>query len=249
MTEGTTQDRGVIYMAAHHPGYVAEAAASAESLCRIHPNLPVTLFTDLPGDFEVSPGPFTSVVRRRWCEGERGCRGGRICKLGAMADSPYERTLFVDTDTRIRQPIDYIFDVLDEVEIAITEAIISFSRDQWKSRMYNSGVIAFRRTDQVWRMLADWKLTLCYHHELMVAGPSSVPAYFGHIADVPMRQRLLKFDQIALVQHFSPEYNPYELRVKVLDQSWNHRGPWSGQGDPPKIHHSNEYKVEPGIPW
>ncbi|HEX9939369.1 MAG TPA: hypothetical protein VGB15_19665 [Longimicrobium sp.] len=249
MTEGTTQDRGVIYVAAHRPSCVAEAVASAESLRRIHPNLPVTLFTDLPGDLEVSPGPFTSVVRRRWCEAEHGCRGGRICKLSALADSPYERTVFVDTDTRIRQPIDSLFGLLDEVEIAITEATVSFSRNQWKSRMYNSGVIAFRRTDQVRRMLADWKLTLCYHMELMAAGPSSVPAYFGHIDDIPMRHRLLKFDQIALVQHFSPEYNPYELRVKILDHSWNHRGVWRGQGDPPKIHHSNEYKVEPHVPW
>lgn len=249
MTEGTTRDRGVIYVASHRPSYVAEAAASAESLRSIHPDLPVTLFTDIPGDFEGSPGPFTSVVRRRWCEGEHGCRGGRICKLSALADSPYERTLYVDTDTRIRQPIDSIFDLLDEVEIAVTEATVSFSRDQWKSRMYTGGVMAFRRTDQVRRMLADWKLTLCYHHELMVAGPSSVPAYFRHIADVPMRQRLLKFDQIALVQHFSPEYNPYGLRVKVLDYSWNHRGPWRGQGHPPRIHHSDEYKVEPSIPW
>jgi len=240
-----SEERGVVYVAAHSLGCVVEAAASASSLRRFHPTLPVTLFTDPTTDFQIPPGLFTSVVQRKWCHEAEGCEGGRVCKIGAIAASPYQRTLYLDTDTRVWRPIESIFDELDHCDLALTEAMGSSSRSvlDWQRRMFAGGVMCLRRVDPVLRLLADWQRTVRLHLDLLAGPPGSEPAYFSHVPDPVVRRRLLRFDQVALAQHLSPDVNTHGLRVKVLDHSWNHRGPWAGVGEPPHIHHSNRWKV------
>lgn len=95
--------KGVIYSAVGKR-FADEAAFSARSLKVHHPGWPITLFTD------TSPDDDTVFTEVRCAP--RLHPAPHISKLFAMRDTPYEETLFLDTDTFICSAIDAIFDAL-----------------------------------------------------------------------------------------------------------------------------------------
>ncbi len=85
-------------------------------------------------------------------------------------------------------------------------------------------LVLYRRNDRVWAWLEAW--ARASEENFCLAGQTPLPSVssVSHIAAEDVRRRLLFNDQISLVEMLSPEVNRFELAIKTLDYSWNHRG-------------------------
>lgn len=150
------ESRGVVYVATGEK-FVAEALISVQSVKKQMPELPVTLFTDLRELVANPPGGVDSVVHLT--QVTKSCRD----KMYPLADSPYEKTLFLDTDTYVCEPIYDLFSILDRFDIALAQAPDRYQYDLLGLpdcfTELNSGVIAFRKNQQVLALLNKWQET------------------------------------------------------------------------------------------
>ena len=145
-------DCGVIYVA-RGAGYLDLARASAESLRAQEPDLPIDLYTDQPD----AGGPFDRILPIP----ESGSRD----KITCMQGSRFARTLFLDCDTLVVQPLGDIWGLMDRFDLALchdvrrTSALI---RQGWRIDtpyafpQMNSGVMLYRRSDAMLAFLRDW---------------------------------------------------------------------------------------------
>ncbi len=97
-------------------------------------------------------------------------------KIWATARSPYEKTLFLDTDTWILKSVEPIFALLDEgyewciaprpdftlVNGALTLLAYQHATDD------NTGVIAFRKSPAVSRLFDRWHSAICNQDETQI---------------------------------------------------------------------------------
>jgi hypothetical protein len=145
-------DRGIIFIATGKQ-FFREAVNAAHSCKAVMPDVPILIFTEAGNhhsvfdEIRVIEAPKFSIQDKVLC----------------MPDSPFEKTLFLDTDTCLEKPVYELFDLLDSYEFMGThetsrgyyyhhetkEIPICFSE-------INSGVLAFRMTPNVRQLLADW---------------------------------------------------------------------------------------------
>lgn len=133
--------------------YAERAAEAARSVKKSNPWLPTTLFTDQP----IESDAFSSIVRFE--------KGHSRSKIDYMPHTPYERTLYLDTDVRVIGDLRSMFDLLDRFDIALSHAHRrndSLTREKWRSEIpdafpqANSGVILYRLTPAVVDLFRDW---------------------------------------------------------------------------------------------
>ena len=154
MTE--KQSSGIVYVAIGDP-FVKEARLSAEQAKSVMPEVPITLITDV----DVSNGPFDDIIS---INNGRGDGGDRVFQA---TSTPYDRTLFLDTDIYIAEPINEVFDLLDRFDVAacINQRKYSSERidipeindlpDSFPE--YNGGVLAYRANDRTDTFLSLWQ--------------------------------------------------------------------------------------------
>lgn len=150
-------DRGVIYYAAG-PEYVEQALRSAESLQR-HNDLSVTIYTDQSVDsphvdsvVTISPGEYPFYDR-----------------INYFKQTPYDKTLYLDTDTYVAGDLAPVFEILDRFEVA---AAFNESRNTVAAHTkfktvdidvpdafpeYQCGVIGYQNTEAVQELFDDWQ--------------------------------------------------------------------------------------------
>ncbi len=105
------------------PDCLTEAVRSAETLKRVSPDVKVGIFTDDPvpeGLFDIclplveglEPSPFSRAVSL--------CHFNALCgaKLRCITKSPFEKTLYVDSDTYFLKPVQSVFDQEEDFGIA-----------------------------------------------------------------------------------------------------------------------------------
>ncbi len=169
----TSMKRGIIYLASGGRSYLGELLTSFHSLRRYEPDLPVTVFSR----FEVPKGlahcdarPITSV--------EHPLK----LKVLTLKESPYEETLFLDTDTTVRGPLQPVFGQLGSHDFAAAnshEADWSVQPPRFvalvKPRDYNTGVLLYRKSEPMLRFLGKWEAAV------MAQDPSDMWA--GHHCD------------------------------------------------------------------
>lgn len=147
--------RGIIYIATGKK-YVDEAVVSARSAKEHMPDIEITLFSDQASEVGYE-GVFDSIAGISDTDGS--CRD----KIRPLLDTPYERTLFLDTDTFICAPVYDIFKMLDRFDIALAHAPDRYQYDLPDLpdcfTELNSGVIAYRKNDEVSELLKDWEYT------------------------------------------------------------------------------------------
>lgn len=150
--------RGVLYIA-FGDLFLKEVAFSAESLKKYNPDLHTTIFTDQ----EVSSELFDE---RHLVSADPRHRRHKVDFIG---QSPYERTLFLDTDTIINHRIDDLFELLDVFDLVAAHDLarkrLTYSNvmPEYKEIPYafseiNTGVMAFRKnalTDDLFRTWHD----------------------------------------------------------------------------------------------
>ncbi|MAK60180.1 MAG: hypothetical protein CMK09_04300 [Ponticaulis sp.] len=145
---------GVIYIA-FGEYYVNQSIFSAESLKRHNPDLPVTLFTDK----ELS-SPFIDQV-------ELIEPGHKRAKVDFIDKGPYDRSIYIDSDTKIVADITDVFGILDRFDVA---GVHDFSRksSRWCDipeydeipyafPEFNGGVLLFKKCEATDTLFNMWR--------------------------------------------------------------------------------------------
>lgn len=158
--------KGVIYIAVGGQ-YVAEAVTSAASLKKCMPNLPITLFSS-----EAVASPYFNQIKV--IDSPRYDTPG-LDKISHMYDSPYEYTLFLDSDTYICADLLEIFNLLDMFDMAVAHAPVRIAPTHLNGREWipyqfteipksfpemNTGVILYKKNYKVEHFFQNW-LNLC----------------------------------------------------------------------------------------
>lgn len=214
----TTQ--GVLYIATGRK-YVLAAIRSAKTVQAHNPGLAIHLFTDAQnyGDFRFadSPYPFSTI--------EPIENPHRRSKVDYMPRTPFDRTLFLDTDTAVVADIRDMFRVMERFDIALAHAIqrnTAMSLAPWKIELprafpqFNSGVILFRKTPEVLQFMQDWGKLF----------KEESPRH-----DQPILRELLWLSDLRIAT-LPPEYNVRHLKYHVL---------WSKSEAQTKIFHLKQF--------
>lgn len=144
---------GIVYIATGEK-YVRAALKSAESAKKHCPSLKVHLFTDL-GDFSHHFIDGVTIIEQPH----------RRSKVDYLFKSPFKRTLYLDSDTRVVDDIEDIFRLLDAFDIAIAHAHKRnhpATLKQWNTNIpssfpqLNGGVILYRMNQKVKDLLEQW---------------------------------------------------------------------------------------------
>lgn len=221
-------EAGILYVASMRESYLEEAARSAESVRRHCPALPIALFTDRPDHPLCGGGLFDQVDLvvpaggrfMAWAEGQ-------LNRARSLPRTPFTRTLHLDTDTRLLSSgIDTLFARLDRCELGMVEATVddSYSRDELGRRMFNTGVILYRRTERVWQWLAEWTAISERNFRLALRKRLPPMPFLAHLPSDEVRRALLCNDQVSLTEFVSPEINRPGLALEILEPIWNFRG-------------------------
>ncbi|MXR50427.1 hypothetical protein GRX03_02240 [Halovenus sp. WSH3] len=144
-------ERGIIYVAMGR-NFVEEAILSAESVQEQNSQIPITIFTDREIDEEV----FDNVVVVD--DPEYGFRD----KINYLQRSPYDKTIFLDTDTYVTGDVSDLFALLDRFDIGAAHNNDHQKREADDMQSvpesfpeYNTGVLAFR-TDAMQQLSKKW---------------------------------------------------------------------------------------------
>ncbi len=148
--------KGILYIAVGNK-FVEEAKVSAETVKEQMPHVPITLITD--GDKR--PSQFDTVIH---IDEPREDFGDQVYNL---EKSPYERTIFLDSDIYLTDEINDLFHTLDEFDIAAAHNQRKHSSNQIDMDAinalpecfpeYNSGVVAYKLNTRVKKFLSEWQ--------------------------------------------------------------------------------------------
>ncbi len=152
-----TGGEGFVY-AATGERYVREAMRSRETLRRHHPSHPVLLFTDRAD--VVPAGAFDDVIELPAQQWKRSSS-----KVWALGRSPFDKTVYLDTDVHVVGDLADLFRVLDRFDAAGVPMELRVQRlpghaddaripDAFMS--VNAGVLAYRRNDATAELFARW---------------------------------------------------------------------------------------------
>lgn len=150
---------GYLYIATGEK-FIAEAAFSAESLRRRNKKCHITLITDenisnnvFDTVLEFKPDVDKSLNRRQL---------SRLYKINGMLHTPYERTVFIDTDTFFCDDCSELFDLLDIYDIMVCHDFYEGNLVQLNNKTFqafpglNTGVIAYRKNEIVDQLFYKW---------------------------------------------------------------------------------------------
>ena len=190
--------KGVIYIATGKK-YIAEACASAASLKAHMPTLPITLWAS----DDVSNPYFENVYKINHPS------YNFLDKVRYIYKSPYEYTLFLDTDTYICEDFDELFGLLEKFDVAIAHAPYRRSPKNYVTcdefvideipmsfPEMNTGVILFKKHARVEQFFDRWLIE--YQQQLSQSSP---PAN-----DQPAFRAALYFSDLSHAT-LPPEYN------------------------------------------
>ena len=233
----STPTRGFIY-AATGEKWVRESVTAAAELRRVHPDIPSVLFTE-QSSAQSAHSHFDDVVvlpEQRWVRSES--------KLWAVAHSPFESAVFLDTDTHVRADVSDLFVVLERFDFAgvpvpsrtFAQPLHADPSDVPNAfQCPNSGVLAFRRNDATKGLFELW--WDLYHADMETATANGLS---GAMDQPSLRVALWRSNCSVLV--LPPEFNMRTLhhrsrptvavgRVRIihgrpsdvdkLDRRWN----------------------------
>ncbi len=225
---------GVLY-AAVGERYLRAAEISARSVRRTNPTVRLAIATA-----GTAPGVFDTVLPLREDDGYRA-------KIVAMLSTPFARTLMLDADTYVAGDVSDLFGLLDRFDIALAHApnrvVLPLDDVPEAFPELNTGVIAFRRSRRVKRLLRRW---LREYERLQPMAPRSKDQpSFRRVAYTSSRVRLatlppelnLRFrmggshNRPVRILHGWAEERVYEHVVALLNgrvEGWGHSAVFAG---------------------
>ena len=150
--------KGYIYIASNNVGgsndinYIKEAIFSAKSLRNVDPNAKITLYTDK----NIQNNVFTDI---------KLVNMSLRCKQEILSNSPYEKNIYIDTDTYIEHSISDLFDLLDKFELlGVSDYarkrnfpnIPEYMKIPYGFSEINGGIIAFKKCENFNKMMSLW---------------------------------------------------------------------------------------------
>lgn len=154
-TKETDLSRGIVF-AAIGEQYIHEAVLSARSIRRTMPDIPIYLYTEEEVETEV----FDKVVLLK--RTHEGFKGIKLYKPLALIQSPFDTTLFLDSDTYVCSDCSELFDMAKRCELIIAHDTADMSLPSLEGRElanfypYNSGVMCFSKSERTSSLLSDW---------------------------------------------------------------------------------------------
>ena len=195
MVAARQAERGIVYIASG-AAYVRDAERSARTAKKQHPDLPIALFSDVP-----TREPAIDM----WFEVKDPHRRS---KLDYMAKSPFEKTLYLDADTRVVASMTEPFGLLDRYDLAGCHVENRHPVSSATARLtdpsvdpgftgFNSGVLYYRMNDRMKSFLEKWSAIF----------KAENPRF-----DQPVMRRVMwEMPEISVVA-LPPEYNVRTLR-------------------------------------
>jgi len=147
--------QGAIYIVTQDECYLNLLRASAESLKKAMPSLPITVFSQFPVE-----GPPFDEVRIVEAAGD-----GFYDKARLMLQSPYQQTIFLDADIYVVRPFAELFALLDRFDCAATHE--EYLNTDWLNHYprpdippsypeFNTGILVYRRSPAMDRVFENW---------------------------------------------------------------------------------------------
>lgn len=202
---------GVVYIVTKSIKHLKEAIFSAKSLHKKSPHINVTLMTDLDLTRKDTEYKYFNQILKVEAN-EHPLK----LKVKLLSNSPYQQTLFLDSDTEILKDITPIFTNLNNCDFAICNAPnvdwsyspndSNFFKGYHRINSFNTGVFLYSNSTLVKKFLQQWYETMKPQDESQMSpGKYCDQHYFNKIF-----RKVLK-DNI--------------LRVEILDNCiWNARG-------------------------
>jgi len=148
--------KGIVYIAVGDK-FVKEAKISARTVMQHMPDIPITLMTDN----DITLPEFDSVIK---IDEPRYDFGDQVYHL---KKTPYDYTIFFDSDIYLAEPVYDIFNLLNSFDIAATQDQQNYSSERVELNKvetipdcfpeYNSGVVAFRSNEKVENFFSEWE--------------------------------------------------------------------------------------------
>jgi hypothetical protein len=179
-------NKGVLYIATGEE-FVKEAEISARFVSDVMPDIPIAIATDVEPSFDFDhiidiPNP------------HHGFRD----KISNMSRSPFDQTLYLDTDVYIHSDVSELFEVLNKFDLGLA---YNHNREAYDPPEvpnsfpeYNTGVIIYRNDKEFRRFTETWEEN---HVEIL----SKVKTH-----DQPSFRKTL-FDSELRIATLTPEYN------------------------------------------
>jgi hypothetical protein len=141
---------GFLYIATGED-FVEEARISAKTVNRQHQDIPICLITDV----KITDDVFDEVIRL-----ENPAYGFED-QIYNLDRTPFDRTIYLDTDIYADGSVADVFDLLDQFDMAVTH---NHDGKAWPVEgvpesfpEFNTGVIAYRLTNQFRSLLTMWE--------------------------------------------------------------------------------------------
>lgn len=148
-------EKGVVYVITvqeENSKFIEELNRSAKSV-KTHTELDITLFCN-----KNISSPYIDTVKNI-----EDPDYDSTDKILPLKQTPYEKTLFIDSDTYITQDITDMFDLLDRYDLAVAHGP---NREMGKTKNvpdafaeFNTGVILYRQDDVVNQFISNWYRT------------------------------------------------------------------------------------------
>jgi len=144
-------DFGILYIATGTK-YIQEAIHSAKSVRQIMPKLPIAIYLDDPSS--IPAGLFDLVNQIN------DPQFSYIDKVLLLQKTPFKKTLFLDTDTLVIDPVYELKTLLSKFDIACSHAPVRDTHQMPECPAafpeLNTGVILYRQSDSVNNLFQSW---------------------------------------------------------------------------------------------
>ncbi|MCI5055146.1 MAG: hypothetical protein MRY83_03505 [Flavobacteriales bacterium] len=220
-------NEGFVFVATRNPSYVLLAESSARSLREIIPDANITLFTNvlqIPKELSKTFTDIEIIQSKKLTNIDWA--NGLVDKVRAISMSKYKKTVFIDADTLVKsKEINTLFELLNEYDFLLTECAEDASRSRrfFHETLYSTGMLAYKKTDNVDKFMNDWL-------EITLKNVGYVNSRnYAHCQDLDHLKEedkifMLLTDQYSFAQLLSSNRNVFDLNIKILDERWNFRG-------------------------
>ena len=173
---------GYLYVA-NKSKFIDEAIISSKSLRRFT-NLPIAIVCTAELYNDKLDAFFDKVVVNNTLN-----EYTYLSKIIGMQSSPFEGTVFLDSDTFVCSDISNLFDLMDLVDIATTSEVKIHTKEldfiKYKNLIpeFNSGVIFFKKNSVIEKLLKDW-LKICIDNKLQIDMPGLREAILANFKNI-----------------------------------------------------------------
>lgn len=216
--------------------YVLEAIHSAKTVRKVHSDARIALVTDhkttVPSDHI-----FDAVIRITLPCFSNPKLLGHAAKLLGLGNSPYQKTIFLDSDTFIIENCQELFEVLNWFDMMVCH---DYHEIRWPMvqnkplvgcNPYNSGVLAFQSNETVKKFLSEWYERFIQNYEIY---QGDQPAFMEALLYVNLKTYSLqtiynfRFNQFltissGLVKILHGRHPDLPLIAQRVNASTNHR--------------------------